>query len=262
LRTDVRCVLAAAALAGLLGCVDQSLVAPSANVLIVQAVLDAGAPDQYVVVQQTNGAIARQVAVDGATVSLTFPDGHVLAAVAEHDSMRVERDGNGPPIGTVYHFALGAQPLVPGGTYHLRVATPDGRVVTGTTTIPSATPAADTTTGPTPVDLFRDTLPIVWRRVPGASGYEVRVEGQGIELSLFTDTSFVLTLGSFEAASGNFQLDSVSHLVVSAVDANYYDYFRHKPDSFTGNGVINHLDGAIGLFGSIVEIDRRTLKFR
>jgi uncharacterized protein DUF4249 len=252
----------AAGLAGLLGCVDQSPVAPSANALIVQAVLDAGRLDQYVVVQQTDGAIARQVAVDGATVSLTFPDGRVLDAAAEHDSTRAERDGDEPPIGTVYHFALGTQPLTPGGRYRLRVVTPDGRIVTGTTTIPSAAPVADTAVESTPFNLSRDTLPLAWQRVPGASGYEVRVAGQGIDLSVFTDTSIVLTFESLETGIGDAHLGSTTQVVVSAVDANYYDYYRHKPDSFTGNGVISHLDGAIGLFGSIVELERRTLKFR
>ena len=45
-------------------------------------------------------------------------------------------------------------------------------------------------------------------------------------------------------------------VVVSAVDANYYNYYRRTPDSFTGNGLISSVDGAVGLFGSVVEVRR------
>lgn len=256
----MRRLLAAAALTGLLGCVDQLPVTPNANALIVQAVLDAGAPDQYVIVQQTEGAISQEFAVEGATVTLIFPDGQALDAVAEHDPKRVEVDGNEPPVGTIYHFALGARALTPGGTYQLRVVTPDGRVVTGETTIPHMQPVSDTAIETVPFALFRDTLALAWRRVAGASSYEVHVGGARGDVTVFTDTSIVLTTQSLSSAVGG--SGTTSALVVSAVDANYYDYYRHKPDSFTGNGVISHLNGAIGLFGSIVEVERRTLDFR
>ncbi|MGH7621996.1 MAG: hypothetical protein ACREMU_06615, partial [Gemmatimonadaceae bacterium] len=165
-----------------------------------------------------------------------------------------------PPVGTVYHFALGTRTLTPGETYRLRVVTPDGRVVTGATTIPNTVPVSDTATE-TVAFPFRGTLALAWRRVAGASSYEVRVAGQ-LNLVVFADTSIALTINSFSSSTGGTRGDTTSALVVSAVDANYYDYYRHKPDSFTGNGVISHLNGAIGVFGSIVEIERRTLKLR
>jgi hypothetical protein len=253
-------LVAAVAFAGAFGCVDRSPVAPNADVLIVQSVLDAGARDQYVVVQATDGAIAQQTAVDGATVTLELPDGRVLSAVAERDSGRVIPRSGEPAVGTVYHFALGTDTLTPGATYRLRIVTPDGRVATGATTIPSATPVPDVALDTVPFTV-RDTLTLAWPRVRGASSYNVQILALGHEYSLFTDTSVAVTLDSLFAGSGDDQiaLCGMNGVVVSAVDVNYYDYYRHKPDTFTGSGVISHLDGAIGVFGSIVAVDRRVL---
>ncbi|MDB4914486.1 MAG: hypothetical protein JWM95_2130, partial [Gemmatimonadetes bacterium] len=46
---------------------------------------------------------------------------------------------------------------------------------------------------------------------------------------------------------------------VFAVDTNYFDYYRSRNDPFTGSGIINRLEGGIGLFGAAVTIDSRTL---
>ena len=43
------------------------------------------------------------------------------------------------------------------------------------------------------------------------------------------------------------------------MDSNYYDYYRSRNDPFTGSGIINKLQGGIGLFGSAVSINSRTL---
>jgi hypothetical protein len=39
---------------------------------------------------------------------------------------------------------------------------------------------------------------------------------------------------------------------VSVTDSNYYDFGRSKNNRFTGRGLINHLDGGLGVFGSLV----------
>jgi hypothetical protein len=268
LRTDRRraaprtAVISIAALAWAAGCVDRVPTQPRADALIVQAVLDAGASDQYVVVQRTNGAVDQQIAVAGATVTLSLPNGRVLTAAEEVDSARLEPRFGEPPLGVVYHFALGAEgiSLVPGGTYALRVEAPDGRVVTGTTTIPNATPVPDGNRVAESFS-FRDTLTLAWHPVPGARSYELRVDADERGLTMFIDTSIVISAFSNSKLTPGvlFTSGATNELVVSAVDANYYDYYRHAPDPFTGNGVISHLAGGIGLFGSIVELDRRTL---
>jgi hypothetical protein len=42
---------------------------------------------------------------------------------------------------------------------------------------------------------------------------------------------------------------------VFAVDSNYYDYYRSRNDPFTGSGIINRLQGGVGLFGSSVTLE-------
>jgi hypothetical protein len=128
----------------LVACVEDTPVTPAAHDLIVHAILDAGARDQYVIVQSTDGSFAGQVAVAGATVTMTLPNGATVAAGEEADSNVAQGVQKQPVISPVYHFALDRLgiSLVPGGTYQLRVAVPDGRVVTGRTTIPNAIPVS------------------------------------------------------------------------------------------------------------------------
>jgi hypothetical protein len=38
---------------------------------------------------------------------------------------------------------------------------------------------------------------------------------------------------------------------VAAADRNYFDFARSANDRFTGRGFINHLEGGIGVFGSM-----------
>jgi hypothetical protein len=46
---------------------------------------------------------------------------------------------------------------------------------------------------------------------------------------------------------------------VAAVDTNYFDYYRTRNDPFTGAGIINRLDGGIGVFGAAVTIAGRVV---
>jgi hypothetical protein len=48
-------------------------------------------------------------------------------------------------------------------------------------------------------------------------------------------------------------------LTVAAVDTNLYDYYRSRSDPFSGIGLINHVQGGLGLFGSVAVIERRVL---
>ena len=142
-------VVAAAATA----CVETTVVSPDANTLVVHAVLDPGVQHQIIVVQTTTGAVDAQRQVTGAVVTIATPDGRTLTAVERRDTAAVT--GNGTPesfvpfpaVTTIYDLDVGGAGLIPGGTYQLRVVAPDGRTVTGRTTIPNAVPA--TTTAPT-----------------------------------------------------------------------------------------------------------------
>jgi hypothetical protein len=224
-------------------------------------VLDAGAVQQYVIVQTTTGAVGALTAVAGATVTMILPNGRMIPADEIHDSTIVGVRSGEPRLKVLYRFALDkfGVSIVPGGSYSLRVALPDGRVATGNTTVPVAAPVL--AAGPTSTfSISRDTLALAWGRVVGARSYELHIHSPKSDLSLFADTS-IRVFGGVRDEDGNFAfvVGAIHQVVVSAVDSNYYDYYRRSSDPFTGIGVINRLTGAIGVFGSIVEISRQTL---
>ena len=43
-------------------------------------------------------------------------------------------------------------------------------------------------------------------------------------------------------------------ITVSAVDSNYYDWFRTHNDALSGTGLINRVSGGFGVFGSLVRV--------
>ena len=136
----------------------------------------------------------------------------------------------------------------------LHVALPDGGDVSGSTTIPGVPPAASLDM---PSSLSsNDSLTLTWPRVAGAIAYDVSVSLKGsLVFEAFADTSIVLSTRT-KTSNGSlaFYPGFTHQIVVSAVDVNYYDYYRHSSDLFTGSGPISHLDGAVGVFGSIVPI--------
>lgn len=244
-------------------CVDHDPISPSANVLIVQSVLDLGATNQYVLVQRTNGLRASATFVSGATVTLRLPDGRAITAQEVRDTSINLATGQ-KQISLTYQFPLGRLGLAlqPGGRYNLRVELPDGRVVTGATTVPNALPAPDAATTQ-PFNLSRDTVRFAWRAVPAARGYALSITSNARTHTVLSDTTIDFTTETFRSADvGVFQTETTQHLVLSAVDTNFYDYFRSRTDEFTGAGLISHLQGAVGVFGSIVELDARTVRFQ
>jgi hypothetical protein len=262
-----RTAIAMAVACSLAACIEHTPTEPSANALIVHAVLDAASRDQYVVVQSTNGAASATFGVTGAVVTLQLPDGQTVRAAEERDSVHAIAPRTEPPLTTIYHFSLDRLgfSVIPGATYHLRVVVPDGRIVTGVTIVPSTVPVT-VAEASQPFALRGDTLRLSWPRVNGARSYEVAAISGRSSTAVFADTAIALT-GQSSDAFGN---DLFSHfgsaaqgtpyqVVVSAVDANYYDYYRRSSDIFSGVGVIEHLDGALGVFGSIVPIVMKQL---
>ena len=247
----------------LAACVEDTPVTPTAHALVVHATLDAGTRDQWVIVQATDGSFAGQVAVAGATVTMTLPNGATVAAAEEPDSGVAQGIGQQPLISPLYHFALDRLgiSLVPGGSYQLRVVVPDGRVVTGRTTIPNAVPVSvgrDTTA----FDWRHDTLTADLARVAGAARYETNIAfaGGGSLFSMFSDTAVSMpgtfSVFSLVARSGG---GAPARVVISAVDSAYYKYYRRSADPLTGIGTDGNLTGALGVFGSIVVVKRFAL---
>jgi hypothetical protein len=244
-------------------CVDTTSVAPAAHDLVVHAILDAGARDQYVIVQSTNGAISAQAPVAGATVTMTLPNGATVTAAEESNSTVAPTFSPEPPVSRVYHFSLDRLgiSLVAGGTYRLRVVVPDGRVVTGHTTIPAATAvllATDTTT----LDRRHDTLTVAVARAAGAARYqtEIAFAGGSSLYGTFSDTAVSLP-GNLSVFAGvaNAGPGASARVVISALDSAFYAYYRRSADPLSGIGIDGNLTGALGVFGSIVVVKRFTL---
>jgi hypothetical protein len=249
-------VLAAAAV----GCVETTPVSPDANTLVVHAVLDPGVRHQIVVVQATTGALSAQMQVTGAVVTITTPDGRTLTAVERHDTAAVTGDVPFPTVTTIYDIDAGGAGLIPGGTYQLRVVAPDGRTVTARTTIPNAVPSTAVAPART-IDRDRDTVSLQWRRVAGARSYQVFVHSKDDSYSVFADTSVTLPGTLQVQGSGDHVFDhGVSYmLVVMAVDENFFDYYHRLSDDFAATGLVMHLEGGVGVFGSVVTIATRTI---
>jgi hypothetical protein len=157
---------------------------------------------------------------------------------------------------------------LPGERLRLRVTTPGGDTVTGTTRVPGARSvsvrlATDSATAEFDVldlDRERDTIriavdPILAR----AMQVEVRQvqDPDEIAVYLFTDSLGVALPGNlfnpFEGDSGKpvFELGVEYALTVAVTDSNYYDFVRSRSDPFTGRGFLNRLEGGIGVFGSV-----------
>ena len=251
------------ALAAFAACVESSPVSPDVNTLVVHAVLDPGARHQLIVVQTTTGALSAQRQVTGAKVTIATPDGRTLTAVERRDTAAVTGFGPFPKVTTIYDVDVGGAGLIPGGTYRLRVVAPDGRTVTGRTTIPNAVPSTAALPTQT-IDRDRDTVSLQWSRVGGARSYQVFIRSTRREYSVFADTSIALpgTAQDIDGEPVAFVSGLTHQLAVIAVDENYFDYYRRTSDLFTGAGLLMHLEGGVGVFGSVVTVATRTIVVR
>ena len=259
---------------------DEKAVAVQPPQVIVHAVLDPGTQEQEVLVERSlSGAVNVRddmrfdsddpintgggVPISGAEVTITGPDGPLRAfetqlpgRPATYSTGRyVVVMGSGP--------VTGVPPLRRGARYELRVATPDGTVVTGTSVVPDFPPAAASIRS----DLFnrdRDSLRVTWRSVPGARSYLLRTETPFGAFLLFTDSTHITLKGDLRNYFAT-SLERVfipgfrQRVTIAAVDSNFFDYYRSRNDPFTGSGIINNLDGGIGLFGAAVNVVTRTL---
>jgi len=249
-------------------------VAPGEPRVIVQAVLSAGEPMQFVVVERsptgevpaggTDDAIPPgepRLPITGATVMLE----HLGPSPCATPALTLAPSAMGRGV----YETSGFCGLEPRDRVRLTVTTPDGEVVTGTTTVPGARTvsvrlATDSATTPGQVlqlDRQRDTLrigvdPILAR----AMQVEVRWRDDPDEVAvyLFTDTLGVALPGNlvnpFEGGDDGrpvFEVGREYSLTVAVTDTNYYDFVRSRSDPFTGRGFLNHLEGGIGVFGSV-----------
>jgi hypothetical protein len=235
--------------------------------LAMHSVLSASAPSQVVLLERTrNGSVGiigppfdlpdlvvndEGIAERNASVSLTMPNGQTIFALEEHI---IRGDGKGRGI---YRFALPGSSLDRGGVYRLRVQTTGGDVITAETAVPEGTAAI--VAEPRDFDRASDSVMVEWPASPGARSYFVRIETPFGPRSFFTDSTKVRLTGDLR----NVDAIALPHVfipgfpqavTVSAVDSNYYDWYRTHNNRLTGTGVVNRVTGAIGVFGSLVRL--------
>jgi hypothetical protein len=253
------------------GCTfPEKQIAPGERHLVVHAVLDPGTRDQKILLSYTDGAVIGPV-TGVPQVSITTPDDVQMFAVP--DSQRGVVDTTLRPNGG-YRIPLDAYgvTLVPGATYTLHVHMPAGDDATGTTTIPLASGVA-VPIAAEPFDRLRDSVRLSWPTISGAESYEILVlrDSTGVRDGLppivkydaFTTRALTFAGTAHSAHSPFDDADMFDRqfqtiVLVSAVDINYYQYYRVLSDPLSA-AAPSRLTGALGVFGSVVPIVARRL---
>lgn len=231
---------------------------PGPPALVVEGVLNTGDTAQTVLVEQSQAGAAT-VGISGAIVQLTdsTPRGCATPVV------QLAEVGGPTPRPGAYTGAF--CPLAPGDRVLLRVTTPDGQVVTGATDVPGlgavtirvggvTAAAPDTLT----MDRTHDSL-AVNTALDRARALEVEAvrttAGEAPALNVTTDTTAVIVAGDLvrprDSTRSVFRAGAYYRLTVAAMDTNYFDFARSATNPLTGTGFINHLGGAVGVFGSV-----------
>ncbi len=278
--------------AGAAGCqLREVTLAQPADVVVAEAVLEAGANVQFAWLHRTLGGDSLRVS--GANVQVTSAYGSLIAfrevpAGECVDSSRTFAPGR---AGSCYAAATRPEDVLPGARYTLTVVTADGRRLSGTTTVPGpfrlTRPASLSGPGEPGCVLAPHTLlPLVWTRSSGTWIYvsEARMthvrraldpnapddsplDVQGFSVSA-QDTTIVFPseFGLFQRADS---LDApvlralqtglpagvFATVMIAAADANYVNWVRRG--SFNPSGAVQipsvRGDGT-GMFGSVAPV--------
>ena len=233
----------------------------------VHAVLSATASSQVVLLERTrNGSVFvlgpgfdladpivsdEGIAESYAVVRLVTPFNDTIFA---REDITIRGDGKGAGI---YRFQIPGTGLFTNKSYKLLVGTADGTQMSAVTSVPGGAPArvAESRT----FDRSRDTLVIEWPASLGARSYFVRIETPFGPRSFFTESTHLRLTGDLR----NVDVDALPRVfypgfpqavTVSAVDSNYYDWFRSHNNTLTGTGLANRIEGGLGVFGSLVRL--------
>ena len=246
------------------GCeIEKVGIPPTEPRTALHGVLSATASTQVVMLERTRtGTVASfdlgdpfftaEVAETDAVVTLIAPGGQVL--LAREDNTVPANNGRGAGI---YRFDLPGPALARGAAYRLNVVTAAGNTLSAETSVPDgvAAPGAEQRN----FDRTRDTLLLSWPPSSGARSYFVRIETPFGPRSFFTDSTHVRLTGALRNADVTslprvFIPGFPQTVTVSAVDSNYYDWFRTHNNRLSGTGVISRVNGGIGVLGSLVRL--------
>ena len=234
--------------------------------LALHGVLSPSAASQVVLLERTNsGRVSLDfpafdledpmgsdpgIAESGALMTLTLPDGSTLVA---------QEDNNGRPGAGegVYRFQLPGSFLQRNVTYRLTVITTKGEQLTAETSVPDGTPVMSPVTDT--LDRVVDALTLDWPASPTARSYYVRVENPYGPLTFFTESTHVELPGMMRNTAPNnlprlFFPGFTQAVTVSAVDSNFYDWYRTFNNELTVEGLVNRVSGGLGIFGALVRL--------
>lgn len=242
--------------------------------VVVHAVLNSGAINQVVLLEQTLSGVATVpdtnfdgndpvasaggLPIFGATVDILDSTGRAFRAVEDQVTSSGVQRGTG-----VYRVPLAGSALVLGARYQLRIRTADGQNVTAFTRVPRADVRS---TGALTQTMNRDhdILNVAWTPANSTRTYAIRIETPYGPFFVFTDSTRLRLSGNLR----NLFADQLQHVfipgfrqdvLVAAVDSNFYDYYRTNNDPFTGSGIISRINGGLGMFGSLVTMTSGTV---
>ena len=246
--------------------IEKAAIPETPSQLALHGVLSPSAPSQVVILERTrHGAVElfapsfelyplgadEGIAEPNASMMLTAPDGQVYFATEDN---RLRGDGLGQGI---YRFQLPGSALERGQAYRLTVRTSAGEEMAAVASVPDGAPAmaAEART----FDRATDTVVVEWPAAPGARAYWVRIETPYGPRMFFTDSTRVRLTGELrnvnaEALNRVFIPGFQQAVTVSAIDSNFYDWYRTQNDVFSGTGVINRVQGGFGVFGGLVRL--------
>jgi hypothetical protein len=232
--------------------------------LAMHAVLSATAPVQVMLLERTRSGLVNVVAPPFELENSFADDGiaepDALATILTPGGQTIVGSEDLTPGGSgsgIYRFPLPGDLLERGGSYQLTVITTSGARLTAATSVPDGSAAvfADTRT----FDRTGEPIRLSWPASAGARAYLVRIETPFGPRSFFTRDTSVRLAGDLR----NVELTSLPHvfipgfpqaITVSAVDSNFYDWFRTHNDELSGTGLINRVEGGLGVFGSLVRL--------
>ena len=250
--------------------------------LVVHAVLDPRAPTQALLLQESRAFRAGppppnfdpddpivswgEIPVSNARVVLYAENGD--SAVAAEDRT-LSPNGKGAGVYRIWSSSIVAPPasaaaaflpIHQGERYRLRITSRFG-TAEGTTLVPRSTTSFES--GSRFIDPTRDSLRMRPRQAP-AAGYLYRDE-VGEDILVFNDRyrrdleqRLILPSANddwaFAFVRDQLVVGQPHVLSVTAVDANYFDYYSTVFDPFASNSDQTSLKGAVGLFGSVLPL--------
>ncbi len=247
-------------------------VAKTQPTIVVHAVLNSGVATQVILIERTlTGVIPVHdtifnpadpivtdggIPVSGARIEIIDSLGTVSPGV---EDLATSTNGQGAGV---YRVTISSGIRL-GMRYRLHIVTPQGEEVTAFTRVPFPEVASTGALTRT-FNRDRDSIVVEWKRAAAARAYALRVESPFGPFFLFTDSLRFRMGGDLRNLFAS-DLPRVfipgfrQEMLIAAVDSNFFDYYRTNNDPFTGSGIISRLNGALGMFGSMVTLNSGTL---